>query len=293
MKLGRLLLGLTSAFLSHLQAAPLTFNTALPVSKGEYIFREQLIVVQSGNDSSGLNRERTEINLASTWVYGLNPDVALFISIPYTNRRLETLNNESRQSRGIGDARVFARYTVYQNDFQGGSFRVAPFVGIKLPNGEDDQRDTLGQLPRSVQSGTGSWDLFGGLVATYGTVDWEVDGQLSFQENTEAHAFETGDRVRADVSFQYRLFPAKLVADTNHFINGVLEANLIYMNNNRLAGVSDENSGGTTLFLVPGLQYVAERYIAEISVQIPVVQNLKGVALESDYIFRTGMRFNF
>jgi len=28
-------------------------------------------------------------------------------------------------------------------------------------------------------------------------------------------------------------------------------------------------------------------------VQLPVVQDLNGTALENDYIFRTGVRFNF
>ncbi len=145
----------------------------------------------------------------------------------------------------------------------------------------------------SVQVGTGSWDVFGGLVATYGTVDWEVDGQIGYQKNSEANDFESGDIARADISFQYRLLPETLSSSTDYFLNGVLEVNLIKKDRNKVAGLSDLNSGGTTLFLVPGLQYVSERYIVEISLQIPMAQNLNGAALENDFIFRTGFRINF
>ena len=60
----------------------------------------------------------------------------------------------------------------------------------------------------------------------------------------------------------------------------MIEANLIYRDNNRSAGIADANSGGTTLFLLPGLQYVTKRWIVESGAQIPVIQDLNGTALE-------------
>lgn len=249
-------------------AAPLTFNTALPVSKDEYIVREQLVI----NESEG---GRTETSVVSTVVYGVTPDFALFGTVPYTN-----IDTNSGDMQGIGDSKLFGRYTVYRQDFQGGTFRVAPFIGAKLPTNQDD-------------TGTDSWDVLGGLVATYGSVDYSIDGQISYQANTEANSFEAGDIARADASLQYRLFPATLTADTDSFINGVLEANLIHKDKNKASGADDLDSGSTTLYLVPGLQYAAERYILEAGVQIPVIQNLNGTAVDNDYIFRTGFRINF
>lgn len=273
-------------------AAPLTFNTALPVSKGEYILREQFVVNKSSDDPSSENRDRTELSIVSTLVYGVTPDFTLFTTIPYTDRRLES-NTNTRSARGIGDTKIFGRYTVYQDDFKGGTFRIAPFAGLKLPTGEDNKTDSSGTLPRSVQTGTGSWDIFGGLVATYGSVNWEIDGQISYQSNNEASNFEAGDTARADASLQYRLLPVKLSSDTDYFINGVLEANLIHTDKNKTGGVDDPNGGGTTLFIVPGIQYAAQSWIAEMGVQIPVMQDLNGTALENDYIWRTGFRVIF
>jgi hypothetical protein len=77
------------------------------------------------------------------------------------------------------------------------------------------------------------------------------------------------------------------------FLYGVLEANLVRAEKNRIGGVDDPNSGGTTLFLSPGLQYVTQKWILEAGVQIPVVQNLNGAALKNDYILNAGFRVNF
>ena len=74
---------------------------------------------------------------------------------------------------------------------------------------------------------------------------------------------------------------------------GVLETNLVYRDKNEMNGITDDDSGGTTLYLSPGLQYVSKRWIIEGVVQLPVVQNLHGDALENEYVMRAGIRFNF
>ena len=73
----------------------------------------------------------------------------------------------------------------------------------------------------------------------------------------------------------------------------MLEANLVSAAKNRMSGNSDPNSGGTTLFISPGLQYVTRQWIVEAGVQIPVRQRLNGTALKNDYAFTAGFRVNF
>ena len=144
-----------------------------------------------------------------------------------------------------------------------------------------------------MQPGSGSWDPFAGIVATYQVLEFQLDTQASYRINTEANGFEFGDVARFDASLQYRLWPRTLGAGVPGFLYGLLEANLIHSDNNESAGVEDGNSGGTTLFLVPGLQYVTKRWIVEGAVQLPVFQNLNGTALEKDFVARAGFRFNF
>ena len=276
--------------------APITFNTALPVAKGEFVFREQFVVSQSGEDPSGADRDRTALAAISVLGYGVSGKLALFGVLPYVDKELDVTAAGVRQNRsasGLGDFTFFGRYTVYQDDQPGRTFRVAPFVGVKAPTGKDDKTDALGRLPPSVQPGSGAWDAFGGAVVTYQTLDFQIDSQLSYRANGEANNFQAGNVARLDASLQYRLLPRNLGAGVPGFLYGVLEAGLVYQNNNQVGGIDDPNSGGTTLFLTPGLQYVTKRWIVEGGVQVPVVQNLNGSALENDYVVRAGFRFNF
>ncbi|MCZ6496234.1 MAG: transporter [Alphaproteobacteria bacterium] len=294
--LGLLALIVMTAMGEQAQAAPQTFNTALPVAQGEFVFREQIVLDQSGDDPSVADRDRTAWALVSVLGYGATPELALFGVVPYVDRTLEVTDGGMRQrrgARGLGDISLFGRYTVFRRDRPGRTLRIAPFAGLKLPTGEDDESDGLGRLPQSVQPGSGSWDAFGGVVVTYQTLAFQIDAQASYKANTEANDFEFGDVARLDGSLQYRVWPRELGAGVPGFLYGVLELNLIHQDKNRIGGSDDPNSGGLSLFILPGLQYVTKRWIIEAGLQIPVLQDLNGTGLEKDYILRAGFRLNF
>ncbi|HHJ14842.1 MAG TPA: transporter [Gammaproteobacteria bacterium] len=278
------------------RGAPITFNTALPVPKNEFLVREQFIVNRSGDDPGSLGRDRTAKAAVSVLGYGVSGRLALFGVLPYRDNELKLRGAGGRVTRGasgFGDLRVFGRYTVVQQDAPGRNFRIAPFAGIKAPTGKDDKRDALGVLPPAVQVGSGSWDPLAGVVATWQTLAYQIDVQAGYQVNTEANDFEAGDVARLDGSLQYRLWPRTLGSGLPAFFYGVIEASLVHQQKDRVAGRSDPDSGGTRLFLTPGLQYVTRRWIAETAIQLPLVQELNGDALENDYIARFSLRANF
>ncbi len=278
-------------------AAPQTFNTALPVAKGEFVFREQFVYRKAGGDPSAAGREVEVLGAISVLGYGVTPDLAIFGALPYLDKELKVTTSGgarvTRDTSGIGDARLFGRYTVYRDDAPGRTFRVAPFLGLEFPTGDDGDRDSLGALPPTLQLGSGSWDPFGGSVVTYQTLDFQIDAQASYKVNTGANGFEFGDQAKLDLSLQYRLWPRELGTGTSGFLYGGLEGNLIHRGRNEIAGSDDRNSGGVSLFLSPSLQFVTRRWVAEAIVQVPVVQSLNGTALEDDFIARVGFRVNF
>ncbi len=276
--------------------APVTFNTALPVGGGEFVARGMVVVSQSGEDPGTADRDHSATSLVTVLGYGVTHKLALFGVLPYVDKRLDLTVSGKRISRtasGLGDASVFARYTLVQRDKHGRTFRVAPFAGVKAPTGDDDIGDRFGRLPPAAQPGSGAWDLFGGVVATYQTFALQADGQVSYRVRNKANGVDPGNELRLDGSLQYRLWPRQLGDGVPSFLYGVLEANFARRDRNEVNGSDDANSGGTTLHLSPGLQYVTRRWIVEGVVQLPVVQNLHGNALENDYVMRAGFRFNF
>ena len=273
-------------------AAPITFNTALPVSQGEIIVRELITVEKAGDDPDDLGRELSAVTVNSVVAYGATADLALFGVLPVTFRQLETPAG-TRDTRGIGDARITARYTVYRQDAIGKTTRIAPFIGVKVPTGDNARTDAIGLLPPNLQPGSGSWDFFGGIIVTFASVARNFDFQASYRANTGAGGIKRGDVARADASFQYRLLPRKLSSDDKGYLFGVIEANLVHADRMRVNGLENQDTGGTSLFLVPGLQYAALRWIAEIGLQIPVVQDLNGSAIGKDFNLLAGIRVNF
>ncbi len=271
-------------------AAPINSNVALPVRKGGLIFRSQMRWLKASDDPTNLNRERDVIAIPNVLLYGATRDLALFAIFPYIFRTLkfpdsETGRRVNQKDNGIGDLSLIARYTVYANDYRSGTFRLAPLFGVKLPTGDNDLRPIT----------TDSFDVQFGLVST---VTWdfgrhEIDADAVYKLNTEADNFDKGDSLTYDLSYQLRVFPWTLPErGLPNFVYLVAEANGFFSKKNELDSTTIGASGGNTIFLSPGLQYSARRFIIESSVQLPVVQDLNGNQVETDFVWTLGFRIN-
>ncbi len=279
-----------------LHSAPISFNTALPVAQGEYLIREQLIINQSGDDPAGSERDRTETNAVTTLGYGINPQWTVFGSLPYReiNLKLDANNNRvARSNKGFGDLSVFARYTAYKENNKAKTFRVAPFLGLKLPIANDSISDDLGTLPRTTQLSSGAYDIFGGIVLTWQNLQQQIDAQVSYRLSNVNNGFEAGNTFRFDGSYQYRIWRTATIDTIPDYLYAVFEMNLIHQEKNRINNIADNNTNGKKLFISPGIQYVNIRWIAEFAVQLPIVQQLNGTALKNNYIVRSSFRYNF
>lgn len=278
-------------------AGPITFNTALPVAKGQAILRAQAVVVRATGDPSPMDRSLTAVSAPAVLAYGATARLALFAVVPFVvHKSLDVttpMGRANRSATGIGDVSFFGRYTLVQVDEPGETFRVAPFAGFKAPTGQDDESDELGRLPRPLQPGSGSWDAFLGSTLTWQTLACELDADAGYRFNTKDDGFEFGDQAFADASFQYRIWPLELGPGVPEFLYAVLESNLEWQAKDRVGGQADPDSGGWLWFIDLGIQFVTKRYIVEAVVQLPAVRELNGDALETDYQVRAGLRWNF
>ncbi|AXS83651.1 transporter [Marinobacter sp. Arc7-DN-1] len=289
---------LLMAGVSAVQAAPNTFNTALPVAQDQTIWREQF-VLRERSDNGPMDRQVSVQTLGSVLGYGVTSKFAVFGMVPYFfNKELDVttpMGRVERDTSGFGDISLFGRYTLYKKDYTGSTFRVAPVVGFTAPTGDDNDSDRFGELPRPLQAGDGAWDVFGAVVTTYQTLQYQVDGQLLYRENGRHDGFARGDETRFDASLQYRIWPRSMkgVPGTPSFVYALLESNVIHRERDDLGSGTDADSGGTQWLLAPGLQYVSRSWIVEGTVQLPVAEDSNGDAIEDDYIVRVGFRRNF
>ena len=215
---------LLASGVSRSEAGPITFNSALPVATGEFILREQVVVLRSTDDPGPMDRDLRVLAVSSVLAYGVTRDLALFGIVPYLDKTMDDLTEMGQRRRrgdsGLGDATVLGRYTIYSRDRLGETRRLAPFVGLKLPTGEDNATDSFDRLDQPLQLGSGSWDPIVGTIFTWQTFDWQFDSAMQYTFRTPANNFEFGDQVRLDLSFQYRLWPRELGAGVPAFLYG-------------------------------------------------------------------------
>ncbi|MBI2384661.1 MAG: transporter [Elusimicrobia bacterium] len=297
MKTARILLSL-SLLASHippLEAAPISFNTALPVHEGGLLFRGLGVWMNMHDDPSPMGREMDVAAVASVLVYGAGSKLALMGVFPYMDKRLAIKSTGVvRRASGLGDILTVGRYEIFARSGPGQTTRGAVLAGVKWPSGRNAETDALGVLPPSVQLGSGSYDPILGTVWTGQWLAFQVDTDVSYRRNTKADDFKFGDALEQNISVQYRLWPRVLEAEgLPSYLYGVLEANNIYSAKNEAGGVTDGDSGGYQLFLTPGLQWVAKRAVVEVAAQLPVVQSLNGTALRTDYRLLGGFRLWF
>ncbi len=281
---------------SRVMASPITFLTALPVAEHQGVLRVQYLRVRGTDDPTPLNRKLTVDAVPIVLAAGLSSRLAVFVALPYIDKSLDVntpLGRRTRGSSGIGDALLLARYTAIAVDEPGATLRIDPFIALKTPTGAHRRSDALGRLPQPLQPGTGSWDELAGVALTRQKLAWEFDADAAYRHNGEANDFRFGNEALADASFQYRLWPRRLAEETPSFIYGVVESNLDWRGRNEPFGIRDPGSGGTSIDIDVGVQYVREKYIIEAAIRRPVVQNLRAEELKRDYEVTAGFRWNF
>ena len=276
---------------TNVALAQVTTNTALQIAEGQRLVRVQSQIQRSAAPGQRLH----VVAFPVIGAYGITRNLTAFGVVPVMNKRMriDTPDGEiTRGPHGLGDVRAFGRYTFLREDGPGTMLRFATFAGVEAPTGRNEDSDEFGPIPQPLQLGSGSWDPFGGLMFTYHQLQWQFDAVATFERNTTANDFQFGDRFQFDTVVKRRLLPTDLDG-ASWFLFGNLETNLVHRGRNQMGGQVDDDSGGTVWYISPALQFVTARFVIDAAVQIPVVQDLNGDALEDDFILTLSTRFNF
>jgi hypothetical protein len=172
----------------------------------------------------------------------------------------------------------------------------AVFGGVKLPTGDDDETDEGGTrnstLEPSLQPGSGTFDLMAGVAySRWLSEQLTIDASASYTWRSEEDDFKIGDLILVGVAAAYRL-----TDDAQAFprVSVFAEAALRHLFENEEDGEEVSNSGGTVLFLGPGIRVgLSERFTWQLGVYFPVVQELNEPQQWTYYKVSTGITLSF
>lgn len=232
-------------------------------------------------------------NFVATLDYAPGADWGVAVTLPFARRAHTHVHNhhgaqisESWNYEQIGDARVVARRKLSDRDTTHGLL-----AGVKVPTGETSVTNAAGaSAERSLQPGSGTTDLVLGYYAhaldMFGDTPVRYFAQAQLQAPiAEARGYRPGQSYSVDLGAAY---PA------SGSWNGLLQANLLVRERERGREGEPANSGGSFLWLSPGVGFTAGPSTQVYAfVQVPMYQRVTGVQLVADRSYALGMNVRF
>lgn len=226
--------------------------------------------------------------------YGILSDLDIFLSAPIVYRKSLQIDEEEalgqhERSSGFGDMRLVGKFRFWKKYIE-----AALIAGIKFPTGETSDKDKLGnKFETELQPGSGSWDgEFG--IALSRSFKRRFSFATSFKYDLKtrgAQDFKFGDVFRYNVgaSAAFR----KLGKYPN--LTAVLELNNEWDLKDHARDIGSVfDSGGTTIFVTPGLSADITKNISAFwAMPVPIYQDLGGVHQKLKFEVLAGINFYF
>ena len=250
--------------------AQLTFPGASPISAGNVIVMAQpTMVEQTGGFQSTIGQ--------GVLVYGASSNLALITESNLLVWNLADAMSNGRTVRlaavGTGDTLQEFRYTVFQRDGIGSTFRIAPLIGVTFPTGMDNVN---AQLPHDLQPATGNWAVRGAVTSSWQTLYWNAEAEIGYDNRFPGTDYEFGNQFVADAAFHYVLWPRQVKPGIPGELFASLETNFYSDTINRLHGQSVPGTGGQLWLIDPGLDWSTPRYGVALTALLPVAQTSYG-----------------
>jgi hypothetical protein len=190
----------------------------------------------------------------------------------------------------LGDVRVLARRKLASFADQEPSAGVAALqLGLKLPTGKTDIKNGDGDpAERSLQPGSGTTDLL--IGASYSRLQPTKNLSTFVQGLVQVPLYEhddykPGTRVSLDAGLRFGV---------GEQVGLLLQANALWRARDRGAEAEADDTGGTGVFLSPGLSYAPTKAFNLYGFfQFPVYQYVNGVQLTARKAFTIGANLRF
>jgi len=246
-------------------------------------------------DDDYIKRRTTAISLQAD--YGLTNKLSLLLMVPYARMSESVTQGTTTQEvakSSLGDISLMGNYIIYNKD----RFIASLGGGIKFPTGKTDNRDETTQfvLPPTLQVGTGSIDF---IFFADARTSFEFRKSLTLQQTFSYKLNTTGDQFASHENYTFgnefqsftSLSDQILIAKMLHTPSLLMR--IRHAGNNEIEDLTDINSGGLWMYLVPGWTMEFSRVVsAGMFMEVPVYRDLNGFQLTTTSRFIASVYLN-
>lgn len=261
-------------------ASGISVDAGLTPGEGRWIFRTQYRHIEWDDDPTMMEREMTMQMVPVVLAYGLDSKLTLMAMQPLMRRRM-TMMGKTMTDEGFGDFFFMAKYKLYRKNTRHNIFGMAATLGLEAPTGSDEfTSDT--------------WDLKPGMFASLRHGRWASDFSVAHKWNGFSDdapgGFNPGDEFEADWAIAYQ-FPMNEKSTIS--LTPVLELNYRITSADTIKGKKLPHTGGSYLFVSPGLKFTRSSLILEMLVPVVVHEAPRGKQLKYKFGALLGVRYMF
>jgi Putative MetA-pathway of phenol degradation len=227
--------------------------------------------------------------------YGITDDLTLGLRIPYVLRSGVRSPNEDGDAvdklgdpSGFGDVSFFGQYRFFHS--ADNLNHASLVVGLKTPTGRTGVQTNQGNnFETHHQPGGGAWSPSVGLSFTRAMGSFSFDTSILYTvATTGAQKTDLGDIFGYNFALSYAFgAPARnnfFSSSNNAPWTAVLELNGEWQDYQKTDGVIDPNSGGSTVFISPGIRYSGGKsWNTALSIGAPIIKDTNGYQTDPDY----------
>ncbi len=272
-------------------------------------FSDQQLINYAERGIEGVHSLDKIITTSLSAAYGVSDTFTFSARLPYIERRNiragevedgEVETHRHGNSAGMGDLLMMGHYRLLDI----GTAKTGILFGIKAPTGKTDDKDDHGQrFETEFQPGSGSWDFLLGASAGHSFARLNYYANVLYYKTTEgSQSTEIGDALNYNLAMSYRINPEQGASHHHHpgtedhvdfQWDAILEVNGETRRKNKIAGHSEDNSGGTTVYLSPGIRMTAGKLGGFVSVGLPIIENQNGKQTDINSRIMAGVSLAF
>lgn len=263
----------------------------------ESINQDRIYVGSSPSFVGALPNDHDEVQTvnrrtALSLQYGISDGIALTAELPFVHRTHTHIDEgriESFDVSGLGDLIVGGQFSLLSTPEEESGPSLSVQISAKLPTGVTDATGTDGEIAEvTIQPGTGSLDGIAGVTYRQSllrapTLSGEIGvvpltAGVSYQVSGKGtNGYRMGSMLLLNLGLEYRLLDhLTLLLQANGMFRDFADAGS--------TGESAQNTGGTWIFISPGLRLpLGDHFAAFGYVQLPVYLNVHGIQQTSGY----------